>query len=147
MEKNPISIHVYCIEDDEQTRLLFQEILRTYLLVGLPFQIRHWKEDKKMVEVALRYGKIIEQSDTETVIEGIVTQEMIKEVFDNNKRDKEWGKFFTISVGKIWSTHYGSELYFSDLSEEEASSIEKMLSPVESYLSIYREDFERGIEY
>lgn len=147
MEKNPIFIHVYCIEDDEETHLLVQEILRTYLLVGLPFQIRHWKEDKEIVEVALRYGKMIEQSDTEAVIEGIVTQEMIKEVFDNNKSDKEWGKFFTISVGKICCTHYGSELCFSDLSEKEASSIEKMLSPVESYLSIYREDFERVIEY
>ncbi len=142
MEKKPVFIHVYCIEDDEQTRLLLREILRTYLLVGLPFQIRHWKEDKEMVEVALRYGKMIEQSDTETVIEGIVTEEMIKEVFDNNKRDKEWGKFFTISVGKIWCTHYGSELCFSDLSEEEASAIEKMLSPVELHLNIYREKFD-----
>lgn len=136
MEKKPISIHVYCVEDDEETRLLVQEILRTYLLVGLPFQIRHWKEEKEMVEVALRYGKMTEQTDWEIVIEGIVTQEMIKEVFDNNKRDKEWGKFFTISVGKIWCTHYGSELYFSNLSEEEAWVIEQRLFPKQSYLSI-----------
>lgn len=81
-----------------------------------------------------RYGEAIEEGN-EVSIKGVLTDELLSELMEENPTDKEiynkMTKYFTINVKNelcdICSAHYGTEMYIAINSNQDISFFEQVM--------------------
>ncbi len=124
----------------------WKEIIQHFVKQGDEFEIRCWNEEHDEIKKALTYGSLFQDgSNYETSIKGIVTEQMIKELFimpeptDKTIYNK-MTDFFTLFVkNKIFSEHYGTELYLFNVSTDDVKVFREIMS-------LYWESFSISIE-
>lgn len=129
----------------------WKKIIQHFVKQGDEFEIRCWNEEQDEIKKALAYGSHIQdESNYETSIKGIVTEQMIKEFLTlSEPTDKtiynKMTEFFTFSVkNKIFSEHYGTELYLFNVPDDAVEAFKKIMFPCWEYFSISIEEQSRN---
>ncbi|MDI3508254.1 MAG: hypothetical protein PWP48_709 [Clostridiales bacterium] len=114
----------------------WKKIIQYFAKQGDKFKIRCWNEEHEEIKKAQSYGRVSQNgSDFETSIQGIVSDNMIKEILAMPEpQDKtiynKMTDFFTFYVeNKISSEHYGTELYLFNVSDDDIETFKKIMSP------------------
>ena len=117
----------------------WKKLVRHFVKAGDELEIRCWKEEADEIRAASRYGKPTEDKN-EVSVRGIVTEEFLLELSDDEPTDKsiynKMTKYFTINVKNFCSAHYGTEIYIENLPEEDILFVEDVFSPFEDKFSI-----------
>ena len=93
------------------------------------FEMRLWPDDVEAIESGFKYGKKINNEETEEIVfQGKVTNDFEIEVQENFISREGYIKWFTLNLyhGEkllFSSGHYGDETLVFDLSEEESRQI------------------------
>ncbi len=129
----------------------WKKIIHHFVKQGDKFEIRCWNEEYKEIKKALTYGSLFQdESNYETVIKGVVSEQMIKEFLSMPEpMDKTiYNKmtiFFTINIGdNFCSTHYGTELYLYNVSDDEVEVFNIIMTPCWENFSISIEEQSRN---
>jgi hypothetical protein len=129
----------------------WKKIIQYFVKPGDEIEIRCWNEEKEEIKKAMSYGRPIQiESNFQTAIKGIVTEQMIKEFLTLPEPvDKvvynKMTEFFTILVeNKISSEHYGTELYLFNVHDDEVEVFKKIMTPYWEKFSISIEEQSRN---
>lgn len=126
----------------------WKQIMSVFLKPGHNFEIRCWKNEKEVIEKALKYGKLneAEKSKNEISINGILSEKMIQDILAEPKPDNydKWTDFFTINIkDNFCSAHYGAEIYIYDLTDHDVEIIKQIISPIQDFFSFGVFDMEK----
>ncbi len=113
-------------------------VVKYFLRVGDPLEIRCWKEEEDEVRQASKYGTPVAEN-YEVSVKGFVTAEFLEEILSDEPSDKslynKMTKYFTLNVERgplrFCSAHYGTELYIEGASEEDVSFFQRVMAPYE----------------
>lgn len=129
----------------------WKKIIHHFVTQEDEFEIRCWNEEHKEIKKALTYGSLFQdESNYETVIKGVVSEQMIKEFLSMPEPlDKTiYNKmtiFFTINTkDNFCSAHYGTELYLFNVSDDEVEAFKKIMSSCWENFSISIEEQSRN---
>lgn len=93
----------------------WNEIVRACAVVGDPFEIHCWHDERAEAKAALQFGHKVTSTWWEgTVIQGRITKEFLSYLTESSKPDdteiyNKMTPFFTIIFGnKLHSEHYGT---------------------------------------
>ena len=124
----------------------WREVVKHFLRVGDPLEIRCWKEEEDEIRQASRYGTPAAEND-EVSVKSIVTDEFLEEILSDEPTDKslynKMTKYFTINAergaSRFCSAHYGTEMYIEGASEEDVSFFQRVMAPYEDedYFSVH----------
>ncbi len=118
------------------------EIIEIFLKPGIKFKASFEKEQVNMLEKITSYENNLKISDEKNLlrVEGITNKKMIRDfkaiykVVSGGGIDY-YSPFNGIEIGEGYSSaHHGSELYLSNLSEDELEKIYKIINPLDQYL-------------
>jgi len=123
----------------------WNEIVRACAVVGDPFEIHCWADERSEVKAALQFGHKVTSTWREgTVIRGRITKEFLSFLTEAPKpQDTEiYNKmtpFFTIIFGNtLHSEHYGTEIIISRVIREREQSIDRILDQMEDIAIVHR---------
>ena len=113
----------------------WKAIIHHFIRVGDNFEVRCWREETQEILQVKRYGEAIEEGN-EVSIKGVLTDELLSELMEENPTDKEiynkMTKYFTINVKNelcdICSAHYGTEMYIAINSNQDILFFEQVMS-------------------
>ena len=116
----------------------WREVVKYFLRVGDPLEIRCWKEEEEETKRASVYGPVTEEG-YEVSIKGPVTTDFLEEILTDEPADKsiynKMTKYFTINVERgplrFCSAHYGTEMYIEGAGEEDVSFFQHLMAPYE----------------
>ena len=126
--------------DYEIGKVFWKEMLLLFLKKDETFEIRHWRDDESTVNKALSYGIISTEQSTEYEISvtGNLNENNVAR-FKEMKipyNEEEITEFFTINIGKSFSSsHYGKEIYLSNISDELYIKVMNLIEPFKEGLS------------
>ena len=143
-----ISLNVIDYEINDINIKWWKQIMSVFLKSGQNFEIRCWKNEKEVIEKALKYGKLneAEKSKNEISINGILSEKMIQDILAEPKLDNydKWTDFFTINIkDNFCSAHYGAEIYIYDLTDHNVEIIKQIISPIQDFFSFGVFDMEK----
>ena len=128
--------------DDKQW---WNELIRACAVIGDPFEIHCWFDEKAETMAALRFGhEVTSNWHGGMVIKGIITQEFISFLTQAPKpTDTEiYNKmtpFFSIFFGgKLYSEHYGTEVTISKVIREKEPAVDRILDRMSDVGVVYR---------
>lgn len=129
----------------------WKKIIQHFVKQGDEFEVRCWNEEHEEIKKALSYGCIFQsESDFETSIKGIVSEQMIKEFLAMPEpMDKaiynKMTVFFTFYIeNKICSAHYGTEIYLDNVSADDIEVFREIMTPCWESFSILIEEQSRN---
>lgn len=129
----------------------WKKIIQHFVKPGDEIEIRCWNEENEEIKRAMSYGRPIQiDSNFQTAIKCIVTKQIIKEILSlPEPMDKavynKMTEFFTIIVeNKIYSEHYGTELYLFNVNDDEVEVFKKIMAPYWDKFSISIEEQSRN---
>lgn len=133
------------IHNDVKDKKWWNHLITACAVIGEPFEIHCWTDEKTQTKLALEYGKRMTSTWRDgTVIRGIITKEFISFLTQMDKpMDTEvYNKmtpFFTIILGsQLQSEHYGTEIILSRTVRERYPYIGRILSELESCAVVHR---------
>ena len=123
----------------------WSDLVRACAVVGDPFEIHCWHDEKEAVRLALKYGKKISSTWRDgTVIIGTITREFLdyltamQKPIDQGPYNK-MTPFFTIQFGKTLSSeHYGSEIIIARMPDGKREMVDRILNKMENCAVIHR---------
>ncbi len=135
-----ISIELTDYDIHEVNTLWWKQLMSLFLKSGREFEIRHWREEKEIVEKASAYGTIsdADSTDFEVSIKGTLTSAVVNEILNTvpSHQDNQMTEFFTINViDTVSSSHYGKEVYVFNPSEEICRQLSTILAPIKEYFT------------
>lgn len=118
------------------------EIIEIFLKPGLRFKASFEKEQNNILELLTAYGNDLKISDENNLlrVECITNKEMIRDFkaiykVVNGGGIDHYSPFNGIEIGEDYSSaHHGSELYLSNLSDDELEKIYKIINSLDQYL-------------
>ena len=117
--------------DDKQW---WNDIVRACAVIGDPFEIHCWSDEKAEIMAALKYGhKVTSSWNDGTVIRGKITKEFLSFLIDSIKPSdteiyNKMTPFFTIFFGnKFHSEHYGTEVIISRVARKNQPVVDHIL--------------------
>ena len=123
----------------------WNEIVRSCAVVGHPFEIHCWSDERSEVKAALQFGNKVTSTWREgTVIQGRITKEFLSYLIESEKPEdteiyNKMTPFFTIILGNtLHSDHYGTEIIISRVIREKEISIERLLDQMERIATVHR---------
>ena len=123
----------------------WNEIVRACAVVGDPFEIHCWSDERVETKAALQFGhKVTSSWSGGTVIQGRITKEFLSYLTESKKpQDTEiYNKmtpFFTIVFGNtLHSSHYGTEIVISKAIREKARNLERIWDQMEDFAVVHR---------
>ena len=128
--------------DDKQW---WNDIVRTCAVIGDPFEIHFWSDEKAEIQAALKYGyKETSSWSDGTVIRGKITREFLTFLTEAAKPTdtdiyNKMTPFFTIFFGnRLHSEHYGTEIIISKVARENQPIVDQILNRLESMVTVHR---------
>ena len=123
----------------------WNEIVRACAIVGDPFEIHCWHDERAEAKAALQFGHKVTSTWWEgTVIRGRITKEFLSFLTETPKpQDREiynkMTSFFTIIFGNtLHSEHYGTEIIISRVIREREQSVDRILDKMEDVATVHR---------
>ena len=123
----------------------WNEIVRACAVVGDPFEIHCWSDERVETKAALQFGyKVTSSWRGGTVIQGRITKEVLSYLTESKKpQDTEiYNKmtpFFTIVFGNtLHSSHYGTEIVISKAIREKETTVDRILDRMEDIAIVHR---------
>ena len=123
----------------------WNEIVRACAVVGDPFEIHCWSDERTETKAALQFGhKVTSSWSGGTVIQGRITKEFLSYLTESKKpQDTEiYNKmtpFFTIVFGNtLHSSHYGTEIVISKAIREKETTVDRILDRMENIAIVHR---------
>ena len=118
----------------------WKQIMSLFLKPGRDFEIRHWREEDKIVKKGSAYGIASDADSTEfeVSIKGTLTSSAVNDILNiaASPSDRKMTEFFTIIVcGAVSSSHYGKQLYVFNPSEELCRQLYTILEPIKEYFT------------
>ena len=127
-------------------KIWWNEIVKACAVVGDPFEIHCWYDERSELQQALRYGQQAKSNwHGGYVVKGRITREFLAYLTEASKPiDTEiYNKmtpFFTIQFGdRLYSEHYGTEMTISKLAREQKPVIERILREMEPFGAVHRD--------
>ena len=127
--------------DDKQW---WNDIVRACAVIGDPFEIHCWSDEKAEIQAALKYGhKVTSSWNDGTVIRGNITKEFLSFLIDSIKPNdteiyNKMTPFFTIFFGnKFHSEHYGTEVIISKVARKSQPIVDRILNRMESIVTVH----------
>lgn len=124
----------------------WNELVRACAVIGDPFEIHCWFDERSETAQAMRYGQLIPSGwHGGTVVRGTITREFLAYLTQMSKpSDTEiYNKmipFFTIQFGtRLYSEHYGTEMTISRNVRENRAQIDRILGQMETHGRVYRD--------
>lgn len=121
----------------------WKKIMNHFVRHGDEIEIHCWNEEKAEIKKAISFSYSIQtKNDFQTIIKGIVTSQMIEEFLTlSEPTDKtvynKMTEFFTIIVGnKLFSEHYGTEVYLLNMEEDDVKIFKEIMNPYWKNFSI-----------
>lgn len=128
--------------DDKQW---WNDIVRACAVIGDPFEIHCWSDEKAEIQAALKYGHKETSSWSDgTVIRGKITREFLTFLTEAAKPTdtdiyNKMTPFFTIFFGnRLHSEHYGTEIIISKVARENQLMVDRILNRMESMVTVHR---------
>lgn len=123
----------------------WNEIVRTCAVVGDPFEIHCWSDERAEVKAALRFGHRVTSTWRDgTVIQGRITKDFLSYLTESRKPQdtdiyNKMTPFFTIIFGNtLHSEHYGTEIIISRVIRERERTIDRILDQMEDIATVHR---------
>ena len=123
----------------------WNDLIRACAVIGDPFEIHCWFDEKAETMAALRFGhKVTSSWSGGTVINGKITKEFLSFLTEASKpADTEiYNKmtpFFSIFFGsKLYSEHYGTEVTISKVIREKEPAVDRILDRMSDVGVVYR---------
>ena len=123
----------------------WNEIVRACAVVGDPFEIHCWSDERVETKAALQFGyKVTSSWRGGTVIQGRITKEFLSYLTESKKPEdtgiyNKMTPFFTIVFGNtLHSEHYGTEIIISKAIREKESVIDRILDRMEGIAIVHR---------
>ena len=123
----------------------WNEIVRACAVVGDPFEIHCWSDERTETKAALQFGhKVTSSWSGGTVIQGRITKEFLSYLTQAKKPEdteiyNKMTPFFTIVFGNtLHSEHYGTEIIISKAIREKESVIDRILDRMEDIAIVHR---------
>ena len=123
----------------------WNEIVRACAVIGDPFEIHCWSDEREETKAALQFGyKVTSSWRGGTVIQGRITKEFLSYLTESKKPEdteiyNKMTPFFTIIFGnKLHSEHYGTEIIISKAIREKARNLERIWDQMEDFAVVHR---------
>ena len=123
----------------------WNEIVRACAIVGDPFEIHCWSDERSEVKAALRFGHKVTSTWREgTVIQGRITKAFLSFLTEAPKPQdtdiyNKMTPFFSIIFGNtLHSEHYGTEVIISRVVGEKENTIDRILDRMEDAAVVHR---------
>lgn len=123
----------------------WNEIVRACAVVGDPFEIHCWHDERAEAKAALQFGHKVTSTWWEgTVIQGRITKEFLSYLTESSKPDdteiyNKMTPFFTIVFGnKLHSEHYGTEIIISKVIREKQPAVDRILDQMSDIGTVHR---------
>lgn len=123
----------------------WNEIVRACAVIGDPFEIHCWSDEREETKAALQFGyKVTSSWRGGTVIQGRITKEFLSYLTESKKPEdteiyNKMTPFFTIVFGNtLHSAHYGTEIIISKAIREKESVIDRILDRMEDIAIVHR---------
>ena len=123
----------------------WNEIVKACAIVGDPFEIHCWSDERTETKAALQFGhKVTSSWSGGTVIQGRITKEFLSYLTESKKpQDTEiYNKmtpFFTIVFGNtLHSSHYGTEIVISKAIREKETTVDRIFDRMENSAIVHR---------
>ena len=123
----------------------WNEIVRACAVVGDPFEIHCWSDERTETKAALQFGhKVTSSWSGGIVIQGRITKEFLSYLTQAKKPEdteiyNKMTPFFTIVFGNtLHSEHYGTEIIISKAVREKESVIDRILDRMEDIAIVHR---------
>lgn len=123
----------------------WNEIVRTCAVVGDPFEIHCWSDERAEVKAALRFGHRVASTWRDgAVIQGRITKDFLSYLTESRKPQdtdiyNKMTPFFTIIFGNtLHSEHYGTEIIISRAIREKERTIDRILDQMEDIATVHR---------
>lgn len=121
------------------------EITDIFLKPGIKFKLSLEKEDNNILEKFFKYYNDFEINTEKYLInvEGIINDEMIRDFkasykLKNSDGIDYYSPFISLEIGENYcSAHNGSELYLTNISEDDLEKNYKIINPLDKYLKVY----------
>ena len=124
----------------------WNDLIRSCAVIGEPFEIHCWYDERAEMEQALRFGQLCKSNwHGGTAVRGRITREFLAFLTEAPKpTDTEiYNKmtpFFTIQFGdRLYSEHYGTEMTVTKLAREERPALERILREMEAFGTVHRD--------
>ena len=123
----------------------WNEIVRACAVIGDPFEIHCWSDEREETKAALQFGyKVTSSWRGGTVIQGRITKEFLSYLTESRKPEdtqiyNKMTPFFTIVFGnKLHSEHYGTEIIISKLIRENQPAVDRILDQMSEVGTVHR---------
>lgn len=133
--------------DDTLSSEWWNYMIRYFIRIGDSMEIHCWNEESDEIESAMSYLSSERiSSGFETIIRGVVTEKIIQDldVFFSATDKVNYNKmtrFFAILIeNKLFSEHYGTEMYLFDIQDKDMVIIQEMLLPYADKVSMHIEE-------
>lgn len=134
------------VSREKKDKQWWNELVRACAVIGDPFEIHCWYDERAEISQALRYGQLAKSNwHGGMVIKGRITRDFLSFLTDAGKPSdteiyNKMTPFFTIQFGnRLYSEHYGTEMSISKRVRENQASIERILTQMESFGTVYRD--------
>lgn len=124
----------------------WNDLVRGCAMIGDPFEIHCWSDEKAEIELALRYGEKAGSSwHGGTIIRGTITKDFLNFLTGAKKPSdteiyNKMTPFFTIRFGsRLYSEHYGTEMTISKIARESKPAVERVLKEMEAFGTVHRD--------
>ena len=129
----------------KRDKLWWNELVRCCGVIGEPFEIHCWSDERAETALALRFGERARSSWHEgTVIRGKITREFLKFLTDEPKPEdtavyNKMTPFFSLFLGDVlYSEHYGTEVTITRCVTDNWQEIDGVLRALEDCAVIHR---------
>lgn len=123
----------------------WNDIVRACAVIGDPFEIHCWSDERAEVKAALRFGHKVSSTWRDgTVVQGRITKEFLSFLTESKKPEdteiyNKMTPFFTIIFGnKLHSEHYGTELIISRVIREKEGAVDRVLDQMKDIATVHR---------
>lgn len=133
------------VDQNHPDKKWWNDLIRACAVVGDPFEIHCWSDERAETAAALKYGEKVKHAwSGGTVIRGTVTKDFLNFLTDAAKPTdtqayNKMTPFFTIAFGKQFhSEHYGTEIIISKAERPNQAEIDKILDRLETVGTVHR---------
>lgn len=119
-------------------------LVSAYAVIGEPFEIHCWQDEKETVQLPMAYGredKVAWRGGT--VIRGKITREFLNFLIRMPKPAdtdiyNKMSPFFTIRFGDcLCSEHYGTEMILTKVTREKQSAVEQISKELDAFGTVH----------
>lgn len=140
-----MATYIQIVDGNKRDKHWWNQLVRCCAVIGEPFEIHCWSDERSEMELALRFGEKVRSSwHGGTVIRGKITREFLKFLTEAPKPGdtdiyNKMTPFFSLFLGDVlYSEHYGTEVTITRCVTDNWQEIDRVLRSLERCATIHR---------